>query len=140
MRTNAIIFYVITTFFVIADIVYWFTSKDPTGTTALAFSVGLTFLIGYYLHFTTRRLPVQPEDIPDAEIADGAGELGFFSPHSPWPLAMGASAAVMMLGFPFGWWLMIIGVGLFGAASLGLVFEYYTNVSTGASAPDSFHS
>ena len=27
-----------------------------------------------------------PEDNPDAEIYDGAGEYGFFSPHSWWPM------------------------------------------------------
>jgi hypothetical protein len=140
MRTNWIIFYILTAFFFIAAILYWFTSKDPTGTTALAFSVALAFLIGYYLHFTARRLPVQPEDIPDAEIEDGAGELGFFSPHSPWPIAMAASAAIMMLGFAFGWWLTIIGAGLFLATSLGLVLEYHVNDPSGDSAPSHFHS
>jgi Cytochrome c oxidase subunit IV len=140
MRTNALIFYGITTFFVVADIVYWFTSKDPTGTTALAFSVALAFLIGYYLHFTSRRLPAQPEDLPEAEIEDGAGELGFFSPHSPWPIAMGASAATMMLGFVFGWWLTIIGAGLFLATSLGLVLEYYVDDRSGDATPSHFHS
>lgn len=140
MRTNALIFYFITAFFVVAGTVYWFTSQDPTGTTALAFSVALTFLIGYYLDFTDRRTPLQPEDMADAEIEDGAGELGFFSPHSPWPIAMAASAAVMMLGFAFGWWLTIIGAGLFAATSLGLVLEYHVNDRSGEATPSHFHS
>lgn len=140
MRVNAIIFYIITAFFALATVLYWFTSKDPTGTTALAFSVALGFLIAYYLDFTSRRLPVQPEDRPDAEIADGAGEMGFFSPHSPWPIAMAASAAVMLLGFAFGWWLTIIGAGLFLGTSLGLVLEYYVDDRSGDSAPSHFHS
>lgn len=140
MKINARVFYGITAFFIVSDIVYWFTSKDPTGTTALAFSVALTFLIGYYLDFTSRRLPVLPEDAPDADIEDGAGELGFFSPHSPWPIAMAGSATIMMLGFAFGWWLTIIGVGLFLATSLGLVLEYYVDDRTGEATPHHFHS
>ena len=44
-------------FFAGADIVYWYTSKDPTGTTALALAVGLALLIGFYVLFTGRRLP-----------------------------------------------------------------------------------
>ena len=28
----------------------------------------------------------RPEDRKDGEIADGAGELGFFPPYSWWPL------------------------------------------------------
>ncbi|MEP6462051.1 MAG: cytochrome c oxidase subunit 4 [Frankiaceae bacterium] len=140
MKTNARIFYVITAFFFVAAIVYWFWSKDPTGTTALAFSVALGFLIGYYLDFTSRRIPLQPEDMPEAEIADGAGELGFFSPHSPWPIAMAASAAIMMLGFPFGWWLTIIGAGLFLGTSLGLVLEYHVDDRSGDASASHFHS
>ena len=140
MRANALVFYFLSLFFLIATVIYWFTSKDPTGTTALAFAIGLTFLVAYYLDFNGRRLPVQPEDVPEAEIADGAGEIGFFPPHSFWPLYMAAGAAILMLGFVFGWWLLLIGIGCFGAASLGLVFEYYLSVSHGAKPPDSFHS
>ena len=43
------------------------------------------------------------------EIADGAGELGFYSPHSWWPLPVGFFAAITFLGIIFGWWLVIIG-------------------------------
>ena len=55
-------------FFGVVDIIYWYFSKDPTGTTALALSVGLAFLTGFYLLFTGRRLPERPEDNPDGEI------------------------------------------------------------------------
>jgi hypothetical protein len=140
MRANALLFYGLAGFFLLADVIYWFASKEPAGTTALAFAVGLAFLVGYYLDFNGRRLPVLPEDSVDAEIADGAGEVGFFPPHSFWPLYMAAGAAILMLGFVFGWWLLLIGVGCFGAASLGLVFEYYLSVSHGAKPPDTFHS
>ena len=44
-------------FFGGADIVYWYLSKDPTGTTALALAVGLAVLTGFYVLFTGRRLP-----------------------------------------------------------------------------------
>ena len=35
---------------------YWFTSYDPTGTTALALSAALGTLIGYYCLFLSRRM------------------------------------------------------------------------------------
>ena len=44
-------------FFGGTDVVYWYVSKDPTGTTALALAVGLAILIGFYVLFTGRRLP-----------------------------------------------------------------------------------
>jgi hypothetical protein len=112
-------------FFIGADIVYWYTSKDPTGTTALALAVALGLLIGFYTLFTGRRLPPRPEDNPEGEIAEGTGEIGFFSPHSWWPLFLGLAAAVLALGFAFGWWLVLIGLMLVVFTSIGFVFEYY---------------
>jgi len=112
-------------FFIGADIVYWYTSKDPTGTTALALSVALALLIGFYTLFTGRRLPPRPEDNPDGEIVEGTGEIGFFSPHSWWPLFLGLAAATLALGFAFGWWLVLIGLMLVVFTSIGFVFEYY---------------
>ena len=112
-------------FFIGADVVYWYTSKDPTGTTALALSVALALLIGFYTLFTGRRLPPRPEDNPDGEIVEGTGEIGFFSPHSWWPLFLGLAAATLALGFAFGWWLVLIGLMLVVFTSIGFVFEYY---------------
>jgi hypothetical protein len=112
-------------FFGVVDLVYWFTSKDPTGTTALALAVGLAFLTGFYLLFTGMRLPLRPDDNPEAEISDGVGELGFFSPHSWWPLFVGLAAATAALGAAVGWWLFLIGLLSVFLATIGLVFEYY---------------
>jgi cytochrome c oxidase subunit IV len=112
-------------FFGAADIVYWYFSKDPTGTAALAFAVGLAFLTGFYLLFTGRRLPPRPEDNPEGEIAEGAGELGFFSPHSWWPLFVGLAAATAALGTAIGWWLFLIGLLFTFLTVIGFVFEYY---------------
>jgi Cytochrome c oxidase subunit IV len=112
-------------FFSLASVAYWYFSGEPVGTTALAFTGGLAFLVGYYLLFTARRIDSRPEDRQNAEIAEGAGELGFYSPHSWWPLAVGFSAATTFAGIVFGWWLFIIGAGLAAMAVIGLVFEYY---------------
>ena len=112
-------------FFAGSDIVYWYVSKDPTGTAALALAVGLALLTGFYVVFTGRRLPVRPEDDEEGEIAQGTGEIGFFSPHSWWPLWVGMAAAVTALGFAIGWWLVLIGVVAVMFAAIGFVFEYY---------------
>jgi Cytochrome c oxidase subunit IV len=115
-------------FFGGADIVYWYFSKDPTGTTALALAVGLAFLTGFYLLFTGRRLPERPEDNPDGEIEEGTGELGFFSPHSWWPLYVGLAAAISALGVAIGWWMFLIGLLALFLTTIGFVFEYYRGV------------
>jgi Cytochrome c oxidase subunit IV len=125
MKVEGWLFVGCAAFFAAADVVYWHFSKDPTGTTALALSVGLAFLTGFYLLFTGRRLPPRLEDRPDAEIAEGTGELGFFSPHSWWPLITGMSAAVAALGAAIGWWLFLIGMLFVLLSAIGFVFEYY---------------
>ena len=112
-------------FFAGTDVVYWYLSKDPTGTAALAFAVGLAVLTGFYVLFTGRRLPRRPEDDPHGEIAEGTGEHGFFSPHSWWPLFLGLAVATFALGFAIGWWLFLIGALFTVFASIGFVFEYY---------------
>jgi cytochrome c oxidase subunit IV len=125
MKVEGWLFVGCAAFFAVMDVIYWHYSKDPTGTTALALSVGLAFLTGFYLLFTGRRLPPRPEDRPDAEIAEGTGELGFFSPHSWWPLITGLSAATAALGAAVGWWLFLIGMLFVLLSAIGFVFEYY---------------
>ena len=125
MRFEGSMFIGCAVFFGASDVVYWHFSKDPTGTTALALAVGLAFLTGFYLLFTGRRLPLRPEDNAEGEIAEGTGELGFFSPHSWWPLFVSLAAATAALGVAIGWWLFLIGLlGLF-LTVIGFVFEYY---------------
>jgi hypothetical protein len=112
-------------FFAISAVIYGLLAEEPVGTVALAFTAGLAFLVGYYLLFTARRIDPRPEDSQTAEIAEGAGELGFYSPHSWWPLPVAFFAATAFLGVAVGWWLFIIGA-IGGALSvIGLVFEYY---------------
>jgi hypothetical protein len=112
-------------FFAISAVIYGVLAEEPVGTVALAFTAGLAFLTGYYLLFTARRIDPRPEDSKTAEISEGAGELGFYSPHSWWPLPLAFFAATAFLGIVIGWWLFIIGAIGGGLAVIGLVFEYY---------------
>jgi hypothetical protein len=91
-----------TAFFALIAAIYWLLAEEPAGTTALALTAGLAFLVGFYLLFTARRIDPRPEDRVDAEIEEAAGDLGFFSPHSWWPLPTAAGAAVTALGLVFG--------------------------------------
>src|ERR1035437_7765179 len=112
-------------FFGSSDVVYWYLSKDPTGTPALALAVGLAVLTGFYVLFTGRRLPKRPEDDPQADIAEGTGEIGFFRPPRGGPLFVAAAGAVAAAGLAIGWWLFLIGMLFTVFASIGFVFEYY---------------
>ena len=112
-------------FYAIAALVYWFMSREPAGTTALALSTGLAGLVSFYLFLTGRRIDPRPEDQLEADVAEGAGELGFFSPHSWWPIAVAAGGAMISLGVVIGYWMLFIGIIATGLAVIGLVFEYY---------------
>ena len=126
MKVEALIFNIIAVFCVIAAIVYGVWAQEPIGTTALILSAGLTGLIGGFFWFVSRRIEARPEDRKDADIADGAGELGFFSPGSYWPFALALSAALMglALAFFYSWLIIIAGIGLLVTIG-GLLFEYY---------------
>jgi hypothetical protein len=125
MRVEGVVFNFFGAFGAVCAIIYWFFSKDPTGTAALALCGGLGFLIGGYLVFTGRRIGMRPQDLPDAEIADGAGELGHFTPGSYYPFFIAASSTLVLGGFIFGIWLSLIGgiMTLFFATCL--VFENF---------------
>ena len=125
MKVEAWIFGSLAIFCVIVTPIYWLMSHDPTGTTALAMSFLLVLMIAAYLGLIARRIDPRPEDKKLGEIAEGAGELGFFPPQSKWPLFCGLTFVLVILGPVFGWWLMLLGFG-FGALTLtGLVYEYY---------------
>lgn len=125
MKAEYQIFGVLAAFFLITAPIYWLLSHDPTGTAALTLTFFLTFMITGYLALVSRRLGDRPEDKKEGEIAEGAGELGFFPPSSIWPLFCALTMALIFLGPVFGWWLSILGGGLGIFALMGWVYQYY---------------
>jgi hypothetical protein len=129
VKIEAAVFGVYSAFLVPTSVIYWYLSKDWTGTTCLVFSVLLAFMVAYYLWFTARRMDARPEDRPDAEIAEGAGEVGFFPPHSWWPILLALAFTVTTVGLVIGPFLSIIGAGFLVVALFGLLFEYYVGMN-----------
>lgn len=103
-----------------------YSDGEPVGTVGLILSGGLCIIVGGFFWFVSRRIDPRPEDRKDAVVAEGAGELGFFSPGSYWPVGMAASAALVAisLAFYYIWLLLIAGVLLLLTVG-GLLFEYY---------------
>lgn len=139
MRTEYKIFGVVAAFLFLACAVYaWLTAEadasinpfpriDWVGTLALLLSGMLCLMLGGYFWFVSRRIELRPEDRPDAEISEGAGEVGFFSPGSYWPFGIAASAAVAAVGTAFVlWWLIALGLIAVVVSASALLFEYYT--------------
>jgi hypothetical protein len=129
MKVEARIFELITAFFFLSAVVYGLWSHgEPVGSVALALTGGLTLIIGTYFRFVSRRVRMRPEDNTEAEISDGAGELGFFSPGSYWPIGMAGSASVIGFALAFDlWWMVAIGIALILGTVGGLVFEYHVS-------------
>jgi Cytochrome c oxidase subunit IV len=123
------VFAVGTVIFAVLAAVYWFLAQEPVGTTGLVLTSGLCFLVAFYVLFTGRRVGERPEDQLTAEVADGAGEYGHFTPTSVWPLPLGVSAATVTLGLVVGWWLFILGLIGLMYSIIGLVFEHYRSAS-----------
>jgi len=135
VKAEAWVFGATTAFFLLVSPIYWIATAyggyldgkgDWTGFTALAMTTLLCLMITVYLGFHARKMDARPEDSKDAEIADGAGELGFFPPYSWWPLWCSMCLGVMVFGVAVhAWWLFIIGAGFGVVALSGFVFEYY---------------
>ena len=125
MKTNWSLFVGLAVFYVIMAIVYYYIGGEAVGITGMILSACLSGMIGFYIWFTAKRIGHDlPEDRPNAEIADGAGEMGFYSPHSWWPLPVALSAIVMGVSLVVGWWLTLISLGALVISIIGFVTEY----------------
>jgi hypothetical protein len=125
MKTNYSIFVGLAIFYAITTFIYYYVGGEPLGISCLLLSSLLAAMVGDYVWFTDRRIGVTlPEDNLQGEIADSAGELGFYSPHSWWPLPLAASMFVVGLGLIIGWWLTLLGVGALVISIIGFVTEY----------------
>jgi len=126
MKMESRVFNGLAFFFFVLAVVYGIWAEEPIGTTALALSGGLCVIIGGFFWFVSRRIDLRPEDRADAEIAEGAGDLGFFSPGSYWPVTLAAAASLAAAGMAFYYvWLIIIGAAAVMFSIGGLLFEYY---------------
>src|SRR5215469_16158927 len=141
MRAESRIFNLVAAFLAVAAVVYglWTHSKyglghtDAVGLTALILSCLLCAMCGFYFSFIARRMEPRPEDRGDAEISEGAGEIGFFSPGSYWPFGLALAALIAGLGLVY-WQVWLLAVGLIAVlvTAGGLLFEYYTGARRAA--------
>lgn len=133
MKTEYKIFAGVAAFLFAAAVVYSVWTNGQTGSTewvgtvALILSGLLCSMCGGFFWFVARRIDPRPEDRADAEIAEGAGEIGFFSPGSYWPFGLALSAAIAGIGLVFWmWWLVALGLLMVIFGACGLLFEYYS--------------
>ena len=131
MKASWKLFGGLSVFYVLMTVIYWQVGGEPVGVAGMLLSACLAGMVGFYVWFTQKRIgKILPEDNTTAEISDGAGELGFFSPHSWWPLPTGLSAIAAGLGLIIGWWFTLIAVTGLIISVIGWVTEYEKPLST----------
>jgi hypothetical protein len=125
MKANWQLFSGLSVFYIIMAVIYWAVGGEEVGITGMVLAAGLAGMVGFYVWFTQKRIGFDiPSDDLEGEIADDAGELGFYSPHSWWPLPVALSATVMALGLIIGWWLTLIAFAVLIVSIIGFVTEY----------------
>ena len=128
MKIEANVFLLPGAFFLLVAVVYGFLTdfKELVGFPGILLSAGLAFMIGIYFQMLAKRHGVRPEDREDGEIAELAGDQGFYSPWSWWPLVLAAGAALSFVALAVGWWIMVP-AGIIALVGLvGWVFEFST--------------
>jgi hypothetical protein len=125
MKANWQLFSSLSIFYVIMTVIYWYVGGEAVGITGMLLAACLAGMVGFYVWFTQKRIgTLMPADNLTAEISDGAGELGFYSPHSWWPLPVALAATAMGVGLIIGWWLTLIAVTALFFGIIGWVTEY----------------
>ena len=125
MRTEAKTFLYMVPWFLAVAVVYAFWSGwEPVGSLGILLVAGLALMIGAYFAVLVKRIDPRPEDNPEGNIEEGAGDQGVYSPWSWWPLAVAAAAAVVFLGLAVGWWLVYVGTVFGMLALVGMIFEF----------------
>ena len=125
MKVSWQLFIGLALFYVLMTIIYWQVGGESVGIGGMALASALAGMVGFYVWFTQRRIgKILPEDNLTAEIADGAGDLGFYSPHSWWPLPVALSMCAFTLSLVIGWWLSLISLGALVISIIGMVTEY----------------
>lgn len=134
MKSNIVIFWILTVYFLLLSTVYtaWniivHGHPEWAGSIAILLSGALTSFIAVYLMLVQKKQGgVLTEDLLDSDIDDGDPELGEFSPWSWWPMFLALACALVVLGIcvGFNFWLSFFTVPLVAIGIVGWVYEYY---------------
>ena len=127
MKTEVKVFGVLVPFFGLLTVIYAYFTRlgEWVGIIGLFLTMLFSAWIAAYLWLAGRKTDPRPEDSLEGEIADAAGDYGHFAPYSWWPLALGLSLSVVVLGIGVGWWLVICAAPFVLIALLGWTFEFF---------------
>lgn len=139
MKSQAVIWWVLTAFFALMTAVYivwnvvahgvtpWYEGLEWVGTATLLFTTFMSGMIGFFvekIHRSQKGVDL-PEDRLDARTEDGDFEQGEFSPWSWWPLVLASAPAVGVIALATAHFLIPLAAGLLVVGLVGWVYEYY---------------
>lgn len=123
MRTYGLFLCGIGVFFGVIGLVYWFFSYEDGGFLMLIGTTLLGLFPGSYYLWWSYHMKLQPDDDPDADVAEGAGDIGSFPASSIWPFILGMGALFATLTFVFGLWTAPIAAALLISGAIGGTVE-----------------
>jgi hypothetical protein len=109
-------------FFLLTLLIYFFWSRESTGSVLLLASAGLGIMPGLYIGWWSRRMQPRLEDT-EVEPKDITGVIGQFPENTIFPFTLGIGLWLVGLAFVFGLWFAIIGLGFVFGAAIGATQE-----------------
>ena len=127
MRTETKVFLALVPFFLVVGVIYaWQTTPTEwAGSVALLLTAVMCAFVAWFFWLSGKTVDARPEDDLEGEISDQAGDYGHFAPYSWWPLFLGLSVTVLVMGIGLGWWLFVIAAPFVVWASIGWTLEYF---------------
>ena len=123
MRTYALFLIGIGVFFGAIGLIYWFFSYEDGGFLMLIGTALLGTFPGSYYLWWSHHMKLQADDDPDADVAEGAGDVGSFPASSIWPFILGMGALFACLTFVLGLWFAPIAATLLISGAIGGTVE-----------------
>lgn len=127
MKTEVKVFAALVPFFLLVGVIYaYFTNlSEWVGILGLILTAGFAGWIAVYLWLAGRKTDPRPEDDLQGEISDLSGDYGHFTPYSWWPLWLGITTAVVVLGIGVGWWLVVAAAPFLVISIIGWALEHF---------------
>ncbi|AXH95597.1 cytochrome c oxidase subunit 4 [Ornithinimicrobium avium] len=127
MRTETKVFLALVPFFLLVGAIYaWQTTPTEwAGSIALILTGVMAGFVAWFFWLSGKTVDARPEDDLDGEISDQSGDYGHFAPYSWWPLFLGLSLTVLVMGIGVGWWLFVIAAPFVIWSVVGWALEYF---------------
>lgn len=125
MKVEVKVFAILVPFFLIVGGIYAYFTDEWVGILGLLLTAAFSAWIAVYLWLAARKTDARPEDDLQGEIADLSGDYGHFTPSSWWPLWLGLSTSLAVLGIGIGWWMVVAVAPFLVISVIGWTFEHF---------------